>query len=403
MAKPNKLDSRSARAKLAIRKKPYFIRIAPGIHLAYRRNEGFGSWSVRGGSGAWLKKIGGADDREDADGVHILDYWQAVESARNIARAKDGGDTGKLITVEAALSAYADDLKARGSSPYNAQQVRVHLPKALSTKTVALLNARELRRWRDSLLAKGLAPASVNRLGRMLKAALNQAADHDGRIHNREAWRTGLKGLPDAEVSRNVILTDDQVRSVVTAAAAAEGPEFALLVELLALTGARTSQVARLEVGDVQADRSDARLMMPSSRKGRHKIIVRRPVPIPAELALRLKQGGKGRPAHAPLVLRPDGKRWGSDSIRQPFQRTIERVGLDPRTVTPYALRHSSIVRQLIAGTPTRVTASLHDTSVLMLEKTYSRHITDHTDALARRAMLVVEQPAAAKILPLKG
>src|SRR5262249_20665010 len=130
MAKPIKLDSPTARLKLAIRKKPYFIRIAPGIHLAYRRNEGFGSLSVRGGSRACLSRLGGADARKAADGVHILDYWQAVESARNIARAKDGGDTGKLITVEAALSAYADDLKARGSSPYNAHQVRVHLPKA---------------------------------------------------------------------------------------------------------------------------------------------------------------------------------------------------------------------------------------------------------------------------------
>src|SRR5215831_13925643 len=163
MAKPIKLDSPTARLKLAIRKKPYFIRIAPGIHLAYRRNEGFGSWSVRGGSGAWLKRLGGADDREAADGVHILDYWQAVESARNIARAKDGGDTDKLLTVETALAAYADDLKARGSNPYNAHHVHLHLPKALLSKTVALLNARDLRRWRDSLLAKGLAAATVNR------------------------------------------------------------------------------------------------------------------------------------------------------------------------------------------------------------------------------------------------
>jgi integrase len=143
--------------------------------------------------------------------------------------------------------------------------------------------------------------------------------------------------------------------------------------------------------------------MMPSSRKGRHKTIVRRPVPIPPELALRLKQTGKGRSAHAPLLLRPNGECWGSDSIRQPFQRIIGRIGLGPGTVTPYALRHSSIVRQLIAGTPTRVTASLHDTSVLMLEKTYSKHITDHTDALARRAMLTIEQPAAAKVVTLPG
>jgi integrase len=402
MAKQSKLDSRTARLRLEIRKKPYTNRIAVGIRLGYRRNTGPGTWNVLGGGGAWLKRIGVADDHEEADGVHILDYWQAVESARNIARAKDGGDTGKLITVEAALVAYADDLKARGSNPYNADHVRSHLPKALLSKTVALLNARDLRRWRDSLLAKNLAAATINRMGRMLKAALTQAADHDGRIHNREAWRTGLKGLPDAEKSRNVILPDETVRNIVTAAQH-EGPEFALLVELAAVTGARVSQLRRLEVGDVQADRSDARLMLPSSRKGRHKIVARRPVPVPAELALRLKQVGKGRGAHAPLLLNRNGEPWRTDSHRHPFWRTVERVKLNPGVVTIYALRHSSIVRQLVAGTPARVVAALHDTSVMMLERTYSKHITDHTDALARRALLQIGQPTDAKVIPLKG
>jgi integrase len=278
----------------------------------------------------------------------------------------------------------------------------VHLSKALASKTVALLGARELRRWRDNLLAKELAPASVNRLSRMLKAALSLAAEHDTRIHNREVWRTGLKGLPDAEVSRNVILSDDTVRRIV-AAAAAEGPEFAILVELAAITGQRVSQLRRLEVGDVQADRSDARLMMPSSRKGRHKRITRRPVPIPAELALRLKLLGKGRPAHAPLLLAPGGNPWRHDCQRRPFRRTVERLGLDPDEVTLYSLRHSSVVRQLLAGVGARVVASAHDTSVLMLEKTYSKYITDHTDALVRRTLLDLSRPATANVVPLKG
>jgi len=40
------------------------------------------------------------------------------------------------------------------------------------------------------------------------------------------------------------------------------------LVETAAVTGARVSQLARLEVQDVQGDRGDPRVMMPSSRKG---------------------------------------------------------------------------------------------------------------------------------------
>jgi len=61
---------------------------------------------------------------------------------------------------------------------------------------------------------------------------------------------------------------------------------------------------------------------------------------------------------------------------------------LDPAEVTLYALRHSSIVRQLLAGVPTRVVAATHDTSVAMLERTYSRCIGEHSDALTRVALL---------------
>lgn len=52
------------------------------------------------------------------------------------------------------------------------------------------------------------------------------------------------------------------------------------------------------------------------------------------------------------------------------------------------ALRHTSIVRQLLAGVPIRVVAALHDTSVEMIERNYSEHIADHADELARPTLL---------------
>jgi len=392
MPKQIKLDSKTARLKLSVRKKPYTNRIAPGIRIAYRRNEGpSGSWNVLGGGGQWLKKIGIADDVEPADGVNVLDYWQAIARARDLARTREG-DSSKLVSVAAALDAYAADLRARGSNPYNAGRVLVHLPKALLSKTVALLTARELRRWRDSLLTKGLAPASVGRTIRMLKAALNQAADQDRRIANRDAWQVGLKGLPDAEEANNVILPDATVCSIVTAAQE-EGPEFGLLVELAAVLGARPIQLRRLRVGDLQADRADPRLMMPSSAKGRRKTITRRPLPISAALALRLRLMASGHPASAPLLRREDGAAWQRGDHTRRFQRTVERLGLDPAEVTIYALRHSSIVRALLAGVPTRLAASNHDTGVAQLERTYSKHIADHTDALTRQALLDLDAP----------
>jgi len=200
-----------------------------------------------------------------------------------------------------------------------------------------------------------LASSTVNRTCAAFQAALELAATQDPRITNQSAWRTGLAALPDAEQSRNVILPEDAVLSIISAAYAVSR-EFGLLVEVAVVTGARISQLARLEVGDLQGDRSDPRLMMPSARKGRsRKRIERRPVPIPTNLAMVLKQAGAGRPSEAPLLTKPSGELWRHSDHRHPFERAVTRAGLDPAEVTIYALRHSSIVRQLLANTPIRV------------------------------------------------
>ena len=68
-----------------------------------------------------------------------------------------------------------------------------------------------------------------------------------------------------------------------------------------------------------------------------------------------------------------------------------------------YALRHSNIVRQLLAGVPIRVVAVNHDTSVVMIERTYSRYIGDHSDMLARGALLDTTAPAGANVVPMRA
>jgi integrase len=272
-------------------------------------------------------------------------------------------------------------------------------------KPVALLTARELKHLRDGLIARGAKPASVNRDLKGFKAALNLAAAHDPRITNGAAWRTALAALPDAHHARNVILTDEQVRALI-AAAYAEDSRLGLLVETAAVTGARASQLARLEIADLQPERPDPRLMMPSSRKGKGvKRIDRKPVPITSSLAAQLRQAAGNRDRTQPLLLRADGTPWqpARTDYRRPFIRAVTSVGLDPTTVTLYCLRHSSIVRALLAGVPARVCAVQHDTSIAMLEKSYSAYILDHSDAVARRALLDTAQPAAGTVVSLPG
>jgi len=83
------------------------------------------------------------------------------------------------------------------------------------------------------------------------------------------------------------------------------------------------------------------------------------------------------------LLLRPDGRAWDTENLPRRFELLTKGMSL-PAGASMYSLRHSSIVRQLLAGVPIRVVAALHDTSVQMIERNYSEHIADHADDLAR-------------------
>ena len=388
------LETRAARLRLKVRRKPYFVSVAPGISLGYRRNLGPGSWLVRcadGKGGSWTKGFAVADDFEDANGDAVLDFWAAQVRARELVRGKHT-DASKPVTVAEALDDYERDLVTRGGLVAHAQRVRRLLAPALSERPVGLLTMRELRRWRDSRLASGLAAGTVTRECKSLKAALNHAATADPTITNHSAWTVGLAALPDSHVARtNAVLTDDEVRSVVAACYAASD-RLGLLVEVLATTGCRPVQATRLLVGDLLPDK----LMMPRSAKGKgRKRIECRPLPISPSLVTRLRAAAGDRPADAPLLQRPDGAAWHSahSDHSHPFERALAAAGL-PKVV-PYALRHSSITRALQRGLSPRLVADAHDTSVAMLERNYAKYIADYSDAALRTAQIDLAPTAA--------
>lgn len=193
------------------------------------------------------------------------------------------------LNVAQALDRYETDLTIRNGDTGNASRARKHLPDNLLNIAVADLTVADLQAWRNALVGS-LAPATINRVMTPLKAALNLAADADEgpTIRSRAPWEIGLSSLADAEEARNVVINDAVIAALI-GAAYAENTAFGLFVEVAAVTGSRASQIAALEVDDLQAS-GEPRLMMPTSKKGRGvKVVRRQPIPIPVPLAEKLR------------------------------------------------------------------------------------------------------------------
>ena len=269
--------------------------------------------------------------------------------ARALARRQPGADdANRPVTVSEALDRYQRDLESRGADAQNANRVRRHLTPTLATKPVALLTMNDLRHWRDGLVSKGVAPATINRTRAGLRAALELAASLDKRITNRNDFGWGLKGLPGGKNARRAVLPDADVLRIVQAAYKHDRA-FGILIEVLAQTGARISQAARLKCGDLQAEGPDPRLLMPTIvQRSRPKGEAAGAGADHSSLAALLDELCRDRPRDAPLLLKGDGTRWLEANKSEQwtiFRAVAERAKLDPDQITIYALRHSSICR----------------------------------------------------------
>lgn len=141
--------------------------------------------------------------------------------------------------------------------------------------------------------------------------------------------------------------------------------------------------------------------MLPVSRKGRDGRTGSVPVPVGMDVIESLRPAVTGRAKDAYLLERWRYKqiagtiRWkrsgrgpwlSASELTRPWQAIRARAVL-PNAI-PYGFRHSSIVRGIRANLPIRLVAALHDTSVQMIERHYSRWIADGLNELAVRAVV---------------
>lgn len=425
------LTTRAARGRLG--NGVHWRRLDAEIHLGYRKGVRQGTWLVRWrqGRGYAQARVGIADDVLTAG---TLSYEAAEKLAKaHVEAARRPSDSTVVPTVGVVVEAYLAERDEReigrtgrpGQSDARRRLSRYVIghpghgkrkpiePAALSSLSLAALSEADLANWLVALPSE-LAAATRVRLTNDLKAALN--AGH--RLHRHDVPPTlpgiikeGLRrssSLDDDEganpiARENQILQDDQISRLVASAAVvdAEGGwegDLFRIVAILAASGARFSQVARISVADLQI--SQARILLPRSRKGKRRD--RNPIvtPIGVDVVAALEVAANGRDPRARLLERWRHRqigptRWVRDSrgpwrtsseLTRPWNLIREHAGLSD--VIPYALRHSSIVRGIRAGLPIRLVAALHDTSVVMIERHYAKWITSGLEEMVRAAIV---------------
>ena len=416
-----RLQERSARARLAPRHHPYWRSISAGRHLGYYRGARSGSWIARcrppDGGEYLTKPLGTADDQTDADGDHILDWRQALDAA--LAWFEKVENPGFLETADLTVQSAVDEYSAMRDARDSARAGRpvrsdgrsrltryVVVDEQLAGIRLHDLTESDLKAWQRRL--KSLKVLTRQRLANDLKAALNYCFQNHRRALPTDFPITVKFGLKpndsywehgETVARENQILDDRQVREILRLAIEQdEDGDFSLLVVLLAATGARFSQLRRMTVADVQLEQS--RLLVPTSFKGKGRSPALIKVCIGADVAKLLRPAIIGRPRSEILLQRWRYRQttptkwervgrapWKTASEMTRFwNRVVDAAGL-PGTI-PYALRHTSIVRGIRANLPIRLVAALHDTSVTMIERHYSRWITEGLEELAARAVV---------------
>lgn len=412
------LTTRNARTKLAEQARPHWFPIDADTHLGYRKGKRAGVWVVRWaiGKGAYKQASVGTADDEISVGTLNFDQAkrEAVKIVEGIRRDEAAEAAGPIKTVSSACEAYmrmSDDRDSSRSGRAVKSVARSTLTLYVMGSSIApialhKLTATNLANWRKGLTGKA---TSQQRIVNDLRAALNEA---DSEKTFSSVFKVGLKAPKieqddEVEVAReNQILTDAQIILINAAAQevdAADGWDGDLfrIVLLIAATGARFSQVARLRVGDLQPDGDKPRIMMPRSRKGKGKT-GKQALPIGRDVVTALLPAYTRRPSDAPLLERWRSKQalgkvttWERDArgpwttsseITRPWNKIRKAAGVEH--VVPYSLRHSSIVKGIRQNLPVRLVAAMHDTSIAMIERHYSKWIVDGLDDIVRNAIV---------------
>jgi integrase/recombinase XerC len=274
----------------------------------------------------------------------------------------------------------------RGASPHTLRSYRVDLEdfetflrRHAPGTPVSGIDARMVRAWVATLHARELAPATIARRLSAVRSWLRFLVRR-GVLKTSPARDVRSPRLPKTLPN---FLPIDETKTLVDGRAiggAARARDLAIL-ELLYASGLRVSELAGLDVDDV--DRSD-RTVRVLGKGGKERVVPygaaasRALEAYLATRAVRGPTGGVGGPPrgleNGPLFVNPRGRRLTVRSMHTIVRRSARAAGL-VRRVTPHTLRHSFATHLLDSGADLRMIQELLGHRRLSTTQRYT-HVT---------------------------
>lgn len=245
---------------------------------------------------------------------------------------------------------------------------------------------RRLRRYLADLTRAGYTPRTVNRhlsalrgLYRWLVGEDRITTDAAAAIASPKLARTLPHTLSDSDVRRLVEVCD--VDTV-------EGMRDRALVELLYASGARISEVARLDVGDIDFAQAQVRLFGKGSKERVVPLYRTALEALTRYLAASrptLAGRRKSRPSTAALFVSTRGNRMSADALRTRFERLVRLAGIDA-DATPHAMRHTYATELLSGGADLRSVQELLGHESLSTTQIYTHLSVERLKEATRQA-----------------
>lgn len=290
----------------------------------------------------------------------VADYLAYLEGVRNVA-------PNTLRAYETDLDAYVSWARREGVRP----QVVSH---------------RQLRRYLSELSRAGYSTRTVNRHLSAIRGLYRWL------VSQERVTQDAAAALASPKIAQTLphSMADSDVRSLIDACPddGLEGPRDRAFLELLYASGARISEMSRLDVDDVDGTQRLVKLFGKGSKErvvplydGALRAVAAYVERTRPALVARNKRGHVTRA----LFVSTRGNRMSAAALRARFERLAREAGLDP-DLTPHAMRHTFATELLSGGADLRSVQELLGHESLATTQIYTHLSVERLKAATRQA-----------------